>query len=327
MAQGQGQPPVISPATAASTDVRGTAVAAPHRRGLALGRYLDVLLFAGPALLLITVLVIYPLIKTILFSFQQQAGIGYNAPLQWIGWDNYVTMWQDSQIHTAVINNFLWLVIVTPVTVVLGVLFAVLFDKVKYEPVAKSIVFIPMAISGTAAGVIWKLMYADDPNVGTINALLSHVIPNFQPISFLGTSSFVNFALMGAQVWMGLGFAVVVLSAALKSIPKELTEAARIDGASGLQIFRRITVPLMWPTITVIITLTMIGVLKIFDIIYTMTSGGPAGASEVLATRMYTESFKNVNPGYGSAIACVLLVAVIPIMAINIKRFRTEGPR
>ena len=106
----------------------------------------------------------------------------------------------------------------------------------------------------------------------------------------------MNFALMGAQVWTGLGFAVIVLSAALKAIPTDLTEAARIDGANELQIFWRITVPLMWPTITVIITLTMIGVLKIFDIVCTMTGGGPAGASEVLATRMYIESFKNANP-------------------------------
>jgi alpha-glucoside transport system permease protein len=207
------------------------------------------------------------------------------------------------------------------------VIFAVLFDRVRYEAVAKSIVFIPTAISATAAGVIWKLMYADDPHTGTINAILQRIIPNFQGISFLGSTSFVNFALMGAQVWISLGFAVVVLSAALKAIPRDLTEAARIDGATELQIFRRITVPLMWPTITVIGTLTMIGVLKIFDLIYTMTGGGPAGASTVLALRMYLESFANANPGYGSAIAVVLLIAVIPIMALNIRRFQSAGSR
>jgi alpha-glucoside transport system permease protein len=132
---------------------------------------------------------------------------------------------------------------------------------------------------------------------------------------------------MGAQVWMGLGFAVVILSAALKAIPKDLTEAAKIDGANEVQIFSRITVPLMWPTITVIITLTMIGVLKIFDLVYTMTSGGPAGSSDVLALEMYNQAFANANIGVGSAIAVVLLIAVIPIMALNIRRFRAEGPR
>lgn len=328
MAQGQPPPAVMPPSSAAASSVRGTTASTlPGRRHFSAGDLLSVLLFVGPSLFLIGLFIVYPAIKTVFLSFSTTTGIGFNAPSIFTGWDNYTALWTDDTIRTAAVNNLLWLLIVTPVTVVLGVIFAVLFDKVRYESVAKSIVFIPMAISATAAGVIWRLMYADDPNVGTFNAILGHIIPGFQPLSFLGNSSFVNFALMGAQVWMGLGFAVIVLSAALKSIPKDMTEAAQIDGATALQIFFRITVPLMWPTITVIITLTMIGVLKIFDIVFTMTAGGPAGASEVLATRMYIESFKNANPGYGSAIAVVLLVAVLPIMAINIKRFKSEGAR
>jgi alpha-glucoside transport system permease protein len=298
----------------------------PAGRGLKPRTYLSVLLFVGPTLLLIGFFIVYPSIKTVYLSFQTQTGIGYNAPTSFAGWDNYSYLLTNDQIRTAVKNNILWLIIVTPLTVVLGVVFAVLFDRVRYESIPKSIVFIPMAISATASGVIWRLMYADDPNTGTVNAILSH-LPRFQPVSFLGDTSFVNFALMGAQIWTGLGFAVVVLSAALKAIPSDLIEAAKIDGANELQIFSRITVPLMWPTITVITTLTMIGVLKIFDLVYTMTSGGPAGASDVLALEMYVQSFGNANPGVGSAIAVVLLIAVIPIMAININRFRTEGPR
>jgi len=286
---------------------------------------LTVLLFVGPSLLLIGLLILYPAAKTIYYSFYQTTGIGVNAPLTFTGWDNYTQMFSDPNMQTAIKNNILWILFVTPVTVALGVLFAVLFDRVPYEGVAKSIVFIPMAISATASAVIWRLMYADDSNVGSINAALSWF--GHAPVSFLGDTSFVNYALFGAQVWMGLGFAVVVLSAALKSIPGELMEAARIDGANQWQMFSRITVPLMWPTITVISTLTMIGVIKIFDIIIVMTGGGPAGASETLATRMYTESFKNANPGYGSAIAVVLLIAVIPVMALNIQRFRSEGRR
>ncbi len=324
MAQGQ---PAAAPPRRSTMAVPGITAAVRGRQRFEPRRLLSTLLFVGPALLLIAFFVVYPAIKTIILSFQTQTGIGFNAPLQWVGFDNYTYMAQDDAIRTSIVNNVLWLVIVTPVTVVLGVIFAVLFDRVRYEPVAKSIVFIPMAISGTAAGVIWYLMYAADVHVGTINAILAHIIPNFQPIAFLGTSSFVNFALMGAQIWTSLGFAVIVLSAALKAIPKDLTEAARIDGATELTIFRRITIPLMWPTITVIITLTMIGVLKIFDLVYTMTSGGPADASDVLALRMYIEAFKNANPGYGSAIAVVLLIAVVPIMAINIRRFSSEGAR
>jgi alpha-glucoside transport system permease protein len=319
-------PSVATPPT--TTDITGTAVTVPRRRGSLeseLRNLAYVLIFVGPALFLISFFIVYPAIRTVYLSMTQQAGIGLNAPLQFVGLDNYNSMLSDPAMHTAVINNILWLVVVTPLTVVLGVIFAVLFDRVRYEAIAKSIVFIPMAISATAAGVIWRLMYADDPNTGTFNAILGWF--HIPPLAFLGDASIVNWCLWSAQIWLSLGFAVVVLSAALKAIPADLTEAARIDGANTLRIFYRITVPMMWPTITVIITLTMIAVLKIFDIVWTMTSGGPAGATEVLATRMYTESFKNFNPGYGSAIAVVLLIAVLPIMAINIQRFRTEGPR
>jgi alpha-glucoside transport system permease protein len=325
MAQG---PPTVTPRTGSSTTaVPGTTVIVPGPRGIRPRSLISPLLFVGPALILIGFLVVYPAIRTIILSFYTQAGIGYNPPLQFTGLGNYLNMAQDPYIHTAVVNNILWIVIVTPVTLVLGVIFAVLFDRVRYEAIAKSIVFIPMAISFTASAAIWKLMYADDPHTGTINAILQHILPHFQGLSFLGDTSFVNFALMGAYVWISLGFAVVILSAALKAIPRDLTEAARIDGATELQIFRRITVPLMWPTITVVGTLTMIGVLKIFDLVYAMTSGGPAGASTVLALRMYVEAFQNSNPGYGSAIAVVLLIAVLPVMAFNIRRFRAEGPR
>jgi alpha-glucoside transport system permease protein len=327
----QGPPVATSPAGAGAgaAELPDAAVAVRTRRqrgrGIDLRQLSYVLLFVGPSVFLIGLLIVYPAIKTIYNSFTTTVGIGYNAPQQLIGFKNFSTMFSDPAVQTAIVNNLLWLVVITPVTVVLGVIFAVLFDRVSYEPIPKSIVFVPMAISATAGGVIWRLMYADDPNTGTINAVLGWV--HISPFAFLGSTNVVNWALFGAQIWLSLGFAVVVLSAALKAIPKELTEAAKIDGAHELQIFRHITVPLIWPTVTVIITLTMIGVLKIFDIIYTMTGGGPAGASEVLATRMYTETFKNFNPGYGSAIAVVLLIAVLPIMAINIQRFRTEGPR
>jgi alpha-glucoside transport system permease protein len=322
-----GQPqPAITPPTSSSVTVAPGAAALPSsRRAFKPANYFNVLLFVGPSLILIGLFIVYPTIKTIYLSFYTTTGIGFNAPQVFTGWSNYTDIFTDSQIQTDIINNLLWLIIVTPVTVVLGVIFAVLFDRVRYESVPKSIVFIPMAISATASGVIWRLMYADDPHIGTINAILNwfHV----SAISFLGDTSFVNFALMGAQVWMGLGFAVIVLSAALKSIPADLNEAAHIDGANEFQIFYKITVPLMWPTITVIITLTMIGVLKIFDLVYTMTGGGPAGASNVLAVEMYFQSFKNANTGYGSAIAVILLIAVLPVMAINIKRFQSEGQR
>lgn len=326
MAQGRS---LASPPTGSSTPaVPGSTIVLPAKRGFQPRKLISPLLFVGPALILIGFFVVYPTIKTIYLSFfTQGTSIGFNVPLTFVGFDNYNFIIHDDLIRTAVVNSLLWLVIVTPLTVVLGVLLAVLFDRVKYEAVAKSIVFFPMAISATAAGVIWRLMYADDANTGTINAIFQHSIPGFRPVSWLGSAGFVNVALFSAQIWASMGFAVVVLSAALKAIPNDLTEAARIDGATELQIFRHITVPLIWPTVTVIITLTMIGLLKIFDIVYTMTGGGPAGASEVIGTRMYVEAFQNQDKGVGSAIAVLLLIAVIPIMAINIRRFRSEGPR
>jgi alpha-glucoside transport system permease protein len=324
----QAMPAATPPSVGASgTALPGTTVNAPGRKGLPFSNWLGLLVFLGPALFLIGVFVVYPTLRTVQLSFYEQTGIGTRAPLEFVGLDNYKFMLEDEFIRKAVLNNLLWLVLVTPLTVALGVILAVLFDRVRYEPVAKSILFVPMAISATATAVIWKLVYAPNPNVGTLNAVLGALIPGFQPVSWLGRTDLVNFAIMAAHLWASAGFAVVVLSAALKAIPSDLKEAARVDGATELQIFRRITVPLLWPTITVIATLTMIGVLKIFDIVFTMTGGGPAGASEVIGTRMYTEAFKNNYPGYGSAIAVVLLLAVIPIMALNIRRFRSEGAR
>jgi alpha-glucoside transport system permease protein len=297
----------------------------PRRRAIGGGQLLTALIFIGPALILIGFLIVYPAIRTIYNSFYSVNGIGFNAPTVFVGWQNYSDVFTDPNLQTAIKNNILWIVVVTPLTVVLGIVFAVLFDKVRYEAVAKSIVFIPMAISATAAGVIWTLMYADDPNIGTFNAILNWF--HAGPISFLGNASFADWALFGAQIWMSMGFAVVVLSAALKSIPADINEAALIDGANAWQIFSRITVPLMWPTIMVIATLTMIGVIKVFDIVIVMTGGGPAGSTEVLATRMYEEAFKFFNQGHGSAIAVILLIAVLPVMALNIRRFQMEGQR
>src|SRR5579859_4441442 len=186
----QGQPVASPPTGSSAAAVPAGGAVLPGRRGFNPSNYLTVLLFVGPALILIGLLVVYPAIKTIINAFYTTVGIGYNAPTSFTGWTNFSNMFTDPNMQTAIKNNILWLVVVTPVTVVLGVVFAVLFDRVRYEGVAKSIVFIPMAISATASGVIWVLMYADDPNVGTINAVLGWF--HAGPISFLGDTSFVN---------------------------------------------------------------------------------------------------------------------------------------
>ena len=220
-------------------------------------------------------------------------------------------------------NNLLWLVFFTLVTVVLGLIIAVLADRVKYEQVAKAVIFIPMAISFVAAGVIWKFMYEYKPagatQIGTVNAVLTAIFPHFEPQAWLFNRAENNWALIIVGIWMWTGFSTVILSAALKGIPDELVEAARIDGANEFQIFFRILLPQLMPTLTVVSTTLVITVLKVFDIVYVMTNGNLG--TEVIANRMYKEMFNYRNFGRASALAVILLLAIIPVMAINIRRF------
>jgi len=208
----------------------------------------------------------------------------------------------------------------------MGLLIAVLTDKVRYEAVAKAFIFLPMAISFVAAGVIWKFMYEfkprGTPQIGTINAVLT-AFGSFQPQAWLFNPRINNWALIVVGIWMWTGFAMVILSAGIKSIPSEIIEAARIDGAPEFQIFLRITLPLIKSTMVVITTTLVINVLKIFDIVYVMTNG--ILDTDVIANRMYKEMFSFLNFGMASALAVILLIAIIPVMLLNIKRFGEGG--
>lgn len=222
-------------------------------------------------------------------------------------------------------NNLLWLIVFTVFTVSLGLIFAVLFDRIRYESVVKSVIFLPMAISFVGAGIIWKFVYTyrpvDTPQIGFLNAVLSN-FPNFEPIGWLVNKLTNNFALIFVGIWIWAGFCMVILSAAYKGIPKELLEAARVDGANELQVFWRIIIPMMKPTIAVVATTMVINVLKVFDIVYVMTNG--QFDTEVIANRMYKEMFQFHNFGRASAIAVILLLVIIPVMIINIRRFREQ---
>jgi alpha-glucoside transport system permease protein len=222
-------------------------------------------------------------------------------------------------------NNALWIVVFTALTVSLGLVLAVLLDRVRYEAVAKSIIFLPMAISFVGAGVIWKFVYAfrpaGQPQIGILNAIVNSLL-GFQPIGWLIERTVNNFALIAVGVWIWTGFCMVILSAAYKGIPRELLEAARVDGASEWQIFWRITLPMMKSTIAVVATTMVINVLKIFDIVYVMTNGN--FDTEVMANRMYKEMFHFREFGRASAIAVILLLAIIPIMVVNIRRFQEQ---
>jgi alpha-glucoside transport system permease protein len=277
-------------------------------------------LWLAPALFLLIFYLIYPTINTIYLSFLDARSENF------IGTDNYVFAFTNNNMLTAFRNNLLWLVLFTAGTIFFGLTIALLADRVSYEPFVKGLIFLPMAISYVASGVIWRLMYDYQPpgttQTGFLNAVLTAILPNFQPQSWLIAQPTNNIALIAIGVWMWTGFAMVILSAGLKSIPVELIEASRVDGASEWEVLRHITLPMLSSTIAVVTTTMIINVLKIFDIVYIMTNGN--FNTEVIANRMYKEMFNFRHFGRASAIAVILLLAIAPVMIYNIRRFREQ---
>jgi len=276
-------------------------------------------LYVAPALLILAFFLVYPAVHTIVLSFGDKTGEVFG------GLSNYRFIFTNRGMQIALRNNLLWVVVFTAVTVGLGLAMAVLLDRVKYERVAKAIIFLPMAISFVGSGIIWKFIYAFRPaSVGQIGLLNAIVVGlGGEPIGWLIERPWINnFALIFVGIWIWTGFCMVVLSATYKGIPKSLLESARLDGANEWQVFWRITFPLMRSTIAVAATMMLITVLKIFDIVYVMTNGN--FGTEVIANRMYKEMFQFKNFGRASAIAVVLLLAIIPVMLFNLKRFREQ---
>jgi len=244
---------------------------------------------------------------------------------EFVGLANYGAVFSDRLMREAFRNNILfWMLIATPLTVVFGLLVAILADRSKFERVAKSLVFMPMAISFVGAGVIWNFMYEVKPlgeaQIGLFNAIVTGL--GFEPQAWTALTSiapFNNIFLVIIVVWLQAGYAMVLFSAALKGIPEEIIEASRVDGASEVQIFFRIMIPQIQGTIITVTTTIIIFTLKIFDVVWVMT-GGQFG-TDVIATQFYRQSFIARNAGFGSAIAIVLLVAVIPVMVYNLRQF------
>jgi alpha-glucoside transport system permease protein len=272
----------------------------------------------APALLLLAVFLVYPAVQTIWVSLTDASATNF------VGLENYLYVFGDPVMLTALRNNVIWLLFFTGVTVALGLLIAVLADRVPYEGVAKAVVFLPMAISFVAAGVIWKFMYdyrpPGLPQTGTLNAVMTGL--GFEPQAWLINTPGNNLTLIAVAVWTWTGFCVVILSAALKGIPGEVLEAARVDGADEWQIFRHVILPLISPTVAVVTTTMVIFALKAFDIVYVMTNGNYD--TEVIANRMYKEMFNFRHFGRAAAIAVVLLVAIVPVMLMNVRRFRFQ---
>ncbi len=274
------------------------------------------LIFIGPAVLLLTVFMVYPAIQTIFLSFEN----GFGNYIQLLTADPRFIRFSFPP-SGALFNNILWLIFYTGGCIVIGLIVAVMATRVRYERIVKAIVFLPMAIAATALGVIWRFVYSPDADTGLLNAILG--VANVGPISWLGSAGFVNTALIVAGVWGSAGFAVVILSAALKGISSEILEAARVDGATEGQIFRRIIIPMLSLPISVIAVTLTINVVKLFDLVYVMTEGGPGNASNVIGVQMY-QQFSARNFDYSATVAVVMLLVLIPVMVFNIRRFRSE---
>lgn len=272
----------------------------------------------APAIAFLTVFLVYPTIYTIYLSFLDKFSKNF------IGLDNYIYFLTTPDTLTALRNNAIWLVLLTFFAVGGGMVIAILVDRVRYESIAKSIIFVPLAISFVGAGVIWKFMFdyrtPGQPQTGTLNGIVTTV--GADPIPWLINAPLNTLALIVVAAWIWTGFCMVILSGALKGISTELLEAARVDGANEWQVFRGITFPLLLPTVAVVATTMVITSLKAFDIVYVMTNG--AFDTEVIANRMIKELFTYGQPGRASATAVLLLALIIPVMAINIRRFRAQ---
>ncbi len=300
-------------------------------------------IFIGPAIAILIWFLALPTVRTLWISLfgrdgppNQPLSMMFSDPQEYfatfsaafVGLGNYIAIFTDRLMAEAFRNNLLfWILIGTPLTVAFGLVVAVLADRSKYERVSKSLIFMPMAISFVGAGVIWNFVYevkpVEFPQIGLLNAIV--VALGGQPhawTAYTDIAPWNNMFLVVILLWLQVGYSMVLFSAAIKGIPEELLEAARVDGANEFQIFFRIMIPYIMGTIITVTTTIVIFSLKIFDVVWVMT-GGQFG-TEVIATQFYRQSFINRNAGYGSSIAIILLVAVIPVMYYNLRRFREQ---
>jgi alpha-glucoside transport system permease protein len=291
--------------------------------GRAAGRFqngLARLVFLGPAVILLIVGLVVPAIQTTFLSFQDA-----NSK-KFVGLDNYDWVFTTPDNWVFLRNTFFWIVITPIFSTLLGLVLALLMDRMKRESIPKSLIFMPMAISFVGASIIWGLVYEyRDPSIGDQQVgLLSAVVMKFgiDPPNWLLWDPWNNFLLMVIMIWIQTGFALVVLSAAIKAIPVDVTEAAMLDGATGWKLFQKVTVPMIRGTLVVVLTTIAIGVLKVFDIVRTMTNGN--FGTQVLANEMYAQSFVQFDKGRGSALAVILFIAVTPLIVYNVVQLRKE---
>jgi alpha-glucoside transport system permease protein len=279
--------------------------------------------FFGPALLVVTTFLVYPLIDTIRATFYGDRFVAGERPF--VGIDNYTSVLTTSETWVSLGNNLLWIIVVPAGAVVVGLIVAVLADRLpaRVENISKSIIFLPMAISFIGAAAIFSLIYAIQPpsrqQTGVLNAFLG--VFNIDPISWYQNTVTNDFALMVIMIWLQAGFAMVLLSAAIKGVPGDTLEAARIDGASEVQVFFRVVLPQIASTIVVVLTTILILVLKVFDIVAVTTNG--RDGTQVIANYFYT-LFTGGNYGSAGVTVVLLVLMTVPFMILNVKRFREQ---
>jgi alpha-glucoside transport system permease protein len=284
------------------------------------GERVQSLAFVGPALVLLAVGLLYPAIRTIGESFKNGDGSKF------IGLDNYVNIFTSPEQLLVIRNTAVWVLLVPVFATAIGLIYALLVDKARGEAFAKALIFLPMAISMVGASIIWKFMYdyrpKTRPQIGLLNAILVKL--GFDPQNFILNAPANTVFLIVIMIWIQCGFAMVILSAAIKAIPEDIIEAARLDGVQGLKMFRFITLPSIRGAVVVVLTTIGIAVLKVFDIVRTMT-GGQFDTS-VVANEFYNQTFRYNNTGLGAALAVVLFVLVIPFIVYNARQLRrSEG--
>ncbi len=281
------------------------------------------LLLLGPAVILLMIGLVIPAIRTIFLSFRGQYVVG--PDVKYVGLANYTWAFTDPHTIHTLIRTAEWLVIVPLASSVFGLVFALLVDRMKYQVIAKSLIFMPTAISFVGASLIWKYVYQyRSPGLPQIG-LLSEVVMKLgwaHPPNWLLSSPLNTFLMMVILVWIETGFAMVIMGAALRSIPDDVIEAARVDGAKGWRLFRSVQLPMISSTVTVVVITIMTATLKIFDIVYTVTGGN--FKTDTLSNEMYSQIFQDFNNGRGSALAVILFMAVVPLVTVSVLRLRKE---
>lgn len=280
------------------------------------GERVQVAAFIAPSLLLVAVGLLYPAVTTIVQSFKNR------ALTEFVGWENYRAIFTDDSQLQVLRNTAIWVILTPVLATAIGLVYAVLVDRSRFERFAKTLLFLPMAISLVGASIIWKFVYdykaTEQDQLGILNALLKAI--GVDTYRFLLTEPWNTLFLIVIFIWVQAGFAMTLLSASIKAIPDDIVEAARLDGVSGLKMFRYITIPSIRPALIVVLTTISIATLKVFDIVRTST-GGNFGTS-VLANEFYTQSFRAFQQGLGAALGTLIFVLVMPIVIYNVRQMR-----